>query len=163
MHFALKRFILRLDDTETESVNRPYHGLALHVKEYFHVQKVVKLHCQSCEFILVAMHSIQKGYFQVFISYKYPKSSQTDSKNDIRCYLRPVVDLTAKMFILGDFNIQIDCVNSEFVAFMESLFSCVQQVEQYTADSGSILDLIFVNCQALCDVMEAYWTDRKPI
>ena len=54
-----------------------------------------------------------------------------------------MVDLTAKLFILGDFNIQIDCVNSEFLAFMETLFSCVQQGEQSTTDSGSILDLIF--------------------
>ena len=130
VHFALKRFrLIRLDDTEKESVNRPHHGLALYVKEYFHVQKVVKLHCQSCEFILAAMHSIQKGYFQVVILYKYPKSSQTDFTNDLRRHLRPVVDRTAKLFILGDFNIQIDCVNSEFVAFMETLFSCVQQVE----------------------------------
>ena len=83
VNFALKRFIpIRLDDTENESVNRPHHGLALCIKEYFHVQKVVKLHCQSCEFILAAMHSIQKGYFQVVILYKYPKSSQTDFKND---------------------------------------------------------------------------------
>ena len=81
VHFALKRFrLIRSDDTEKESVNRPHHGLALYVKEYFHVQKVVKLHCQSCEFILAAMHSIQKGYFQVDILYKYPKSSQTDFK-----------------------------------------------------------------------------------
>ena len=117
-------------------VNRPHHGLALYVKEYFHVRKVVKLHCQSCDFILAAMHSIQKGYFQVVILYKYPKSSQTDFENNIRCHLRPVVELTAKLFILGDFNIQIDCVNSVFVAFMETLFSCVSQVEQSTTDSG---------------------------
>ena len=68
VHFALKRFKrIRLDDTEKESVNRPHHGLALYVKEYFNVKKVVKLHYQSCEFILAAMHSIQKGYFQVVI------------------------------------------------------------------------------------------------
>ena len=115
------------------------------------------------------MHNIQKGYFQVVILYKYPKKSQTDFKNDIRCHLRPVVDLTAKLFILGDFisdfyfNIQIDCVNSEFVAFMEKLFSCLQKVEQFTTDSGSILDLIFANCQAFYDVIEAYWTDHKLI
>ena len=69
-----------------------------------------------------------------------------------------VVDLTAKLFILGGFNIQIDCVDSEFVAFMETLFSCVQQVEQSTTDSRSILNLIFANRQTLCDVIEAYWT-----
>ena len=74
-----------------------------------------------------------------------------------------MVDLTAKLVILGDFNIQIDCVNSEFVDFMETLFSCVQQIKQSTIDSGSILDLIFANCQAFCDVIETYWTDHKLI
>ena len=112
VHFALKRFrLIRLDDTEKESVNRPHHGLALYVKEYFHDKKVVTLHCLSCEFILAAMHSIQKGYFQVVILNKYPKSLQTDFKYDICCCVRPVVDLTAKLFILDDFNIKIDCVN----------------------------------------------------
>ena len=74
------------------------------------------------------MHSIQKGYFQVVILYKYPKSSHTDFKNDIRFRLRPVLDLTAKLVTLGDFNIQINSVNSECVALMETIFSCVQQV-----------------------------------
>ena len=46
---------------------------------------------------------------------------------------------------------------------METLFSCVQQVEQSTTDFGSVLDSIFVNCQALCDAIEAYWTDHKLI
>ena len=55
VHFALKRFrLIRLDDTEKESVNRPYHGLALYVKEYFHIQKVVKLQCKSFEFIFAS-------------------------------------------------------------------------------------------------------------
>ena len=68
VHFALKRFrLIRLDDTGSKSVNRPHHGLAiaLYIKEYFHVQKVVKLHCKSCEFILAAMHSIQRGIFKL--------------------------------------------------------------------------------------------------
>ena len=65
VHFTLKRFrLIRLDDTGNESVNRPHHGLALYIKEYFHIQKVVKLHCKSCEFFLAAMYNIQKGYFQ---------------------------------------------------------------------------------------------------
>ena len=73
----------------------------------------------------------------------------------------PVVDLNAKLVILGDFNIQIDCAYSQFVAFMETLFSCVQQIKESTTDSGSILDLIFANCQVVHDVLEAYWTDHK--
>ena len=83
-----------------------------------------------------------------------------DFRKDIHRHLRPV-DLNAKLVILGDFNIQIDCVNTEFVEFMETLFRCMQQIKQCTTDSGSILDLIFLNCEAFCDVVEAYWTDHK--
>ena len=81
--------------------------------------------------------------------YKYPRSSQTDFRKDIHHHLRPVIDLNAKLVILGDFNIQINSVNTEFVEFMETLFRCIQQIKQCTTDSGSILDLIFSNCEAV--------------
>ena len=162
VHYALKRFrLIRLDDAEKESGNRPHHGLALYVKEYFQIQKVVKMQCKSFEFIFAGIYSIQRGYVQVVVLYKYPKSSQTDFRKDIHHHLRPVIDLNVRLVILGDFNIQIDCVNTEFVKFMETLFRCRQQIKQSTTDSGSILDLIFSNCEAFCDVVEAYWTDHK--
>ena len=44
VHYGLKRFrLFRLDDAEKESGNRPHHGFALYVKEYFQIQKVVKM------------------------------------------------------------------------------------------------------------------------
>ena len=162
VHYALKRFrLIRLDDAEKESGNRPHHGLALYVKEYFQIQKVVKMQCKSFEFIFAGIYSIQRGYVQVVVLYKYPKSSQTDFRKDIHHHLRPVIDLNVRLVILGDFNIQIDFVNTEFVKFMETSFRCRQQIKQSTTDSGSILDLIFSNCEAFCDVVEAYWTDHK--
>ena len=162
VHYALKRFrLIRLDDAEKESGNRPHHGLALYVKEYFQIQKVVKMQCKSFEFIFAGIYSIQRGYVQVVVLYKCPKSSQTDFRKDIHHHLRPVIDLNVRLVILGDFNIQIDCVNTEFVKFMETSFRCRQQIKQSTTDSGSILDLIFSNCEAFCDVVEAYWTDHK--
>ena len=162
VHYALKRFrLIRLDDAEKESGNRPHHGLALYVKEYFQIQKVVKMQCKSFEFIFAGIYSIQRGYVQVVVLYKYPKSSQTDFRKDIHHHLRPVIDLNVRLVILGDFNIQIDCVDTEFVKFMETSFRCRQKIKQSTTDSGSILDLIFSNCEAFCDVVEAYWTDHK--
>ena len=162
VHYALKRFrLIRLDDAEKESGNRPHHGLALYVKEYFQIQKVVKMQCKSFEFIFAGIYSIQRGYVQVVVLYKYPKSSQTDFRKGIHHHLRPVIDLNVRLVILGDFNIQIDCVNTEFVKFIETSFRCRQQIKQSTTDSGSILDLIFSNCEAFCDVVEAYWTDHK--
>ena len=68
VHFALKRFrLIILDDTEKESVNRPHHGIALYVKEYFQIQRVVKMQCKSFEFIFACIYSIQRGYVQVVV------------------------------------------------------------------------------------------------
>ena len=136
VHYALKRFgLIRLDDAEKESGNRPHHGLVLYVKEYFQIQKVVKMQCKSFEFIFADIYSIQRGYVQVVVLYKYPRSSQTDFRKDIHHHLRPVIDLNLRLVILGDFNIQIDCVNTEFVKFMETSFRCRQQIKlQLTLD-----------------------------
>ena len=164
VHFALKRFTLvRLDDTVKEANNRPYHGLALYVKQYLQIQKVVKMQCKSFEFIFTGTFSVQRGYIQVIVLYKYPKSSQTDFRNDIHCHLRPVIDLNAKLVILGDFNIQIDDTSTRFVNFVETIFGCSQKIKQCTTDSGSVLDLIFSNSEGFCDVIEAYWSDHKII
>ena len=34
-------------------------------------------------------------------------------------------------------------------------------IEEHTSDFGSILDLIFANCQSFFAVIESYWTDHK--
>ena len=144
VHYAPKSFrLIRLDDTEKESVNRPHHGLALYVKEYFQIQNVVKMQCKSFQFTFAEIYCSLRGYVQVVVLYKYPKSSQTDFRKDIHHHLRPVTDLNAKLVILGDFNIQINSVNTEFVEFMETLFQTMQQIKQCTTNPGSMLDLIF--------------------
>ena len=105
VHFALKRFrLIRLDDAEKESVNRPHNGLALYVKEYFQIQRVVKMQCKSFEFIFARIFSIQRGYVQVIVLNEFPKSSQTDFRKDIHCHLRTVIDLNVTLVILGDFK-----------------------------------------------------------
>ena len=95
------------------------------------------------------------------VLYKYPKSSQTEFKNDLHRHLRPEIDPDAKLVILGDFNVQIDSGNTDFVNFMETLFRTMQQIKRCTTDYGSILDLIFTNCEAFCDAVEACLTDHK--
>ena len=95
--------------------------------------------------------------------YRYPKSSQTDFREDIHCHLRPIIDLNAKLDILGDFNVQVDGANTGFDDFVETLFWCMQQINQCTTDTGSMLDLIFSNSEGYSGVIEAYWFDHKLI
>ena len=63
---------------------------------------------------------------------------------------------------MGESNVPVDEAESHFVHFMET-FSCRQYIRQPTTDFGSVLDLVFANCNAFCDVIEAYWTDHKLI
>ena len=162
VHFALNRFrLVRLDEAAHET--RPHHGLALYVKEHFEIQEVIKHHSQLCEFIFAKLHSKRKGQLQVVVFYKYPKSSQNDLKKDIIGSLKPLVGLDVKLVIMGDFNVPVNEAGSPFVSFMETLFCCSQYIQQPTTDHGSLLDLVFANCDAFCDVIEAYWTDHKLI
>ena len=162
VHFALNRFkLVRLDELAPET--RPHHGLALYIKEHFEIQEVVKHHSQFCEFISAKLHSKRKGQLQVVVFYKYPKCSQTELKKDISSVLKPLVDPDGRLVIMGDFNVPVNEAESPFVHFMETLFSCSQYIRQPTTDSGSVLDLVFANCDAICDVIEAYWTDHKLI
>ena len=161
--FTLKGFaLIRLDETGSpDSVHRPHHGLALYIKTCYEVQKLVKVCCSSFEFIAVSLVSGQKGYFQVAVLYKYPKSSLTDFKKDISCHLRPLLDIKTKFVLLGDFNISVD--SSHSIDYIERLFSCKQHIQQSTHDSGSVLDLVFSNCNGFCDIIDTYWTDHKLI
>ena len=107
------------------------------MKEYFQLQKVVKMQCKSFEFIFTAMYIIQRGHVQVVVLYKYPNSSQTEFKKDLHCHLRPEIDPNAKLVILGDFNVQKDSGNTEFISWRHYLGLCsksnsVQQtLDQY--------------------------------
>ena len=64
--------------------------------------------------MFAGIYNIQRGYVQFVVLYKYPRSSQTDFRKYIHHRLRPLINLNVRLVILGDFNIQIDCVNTEF-------------------------------------------------
>ena len=115
---------------------------------------MIKHHSQFCEFIFTNLHSKRKGQLQVVVFYKYPKSSQTDLKKGIISSLKPLVGHDVK---------PVNEAGSPFVSFMETLFCCSQYIRQPTTDHGSLLELVFANCDAFCDVIEAYWTDHKLI
>ena len=124
---------------------------------------MVKHHSQFCEFISAELHSKRKGQLQVVVFYKYPKCSQTDLKNGTIRVLKPLVSSDGKLVIMGDFNVPVNEDLSPFVCFMETLFCCSQYIRQPSTDHGSLLDLVFANFDAFCDVIEAYWTDHKLI
>lgn len=79
--------------------------------------------------------------------------------------MKPLVVSDGKVVIMNNYNVSVNEADSPFVHFMETLFSCHQYIQEPTTvtDSGSVLDLIFSNCDAFCGVIEVYWTDHKLI
>ena len=99
--------------------------------------------------------------FSSCILLQIPKSTQINLINAIQHHLIPLVDMHTKLVIIGDFNIDAYDSASNFVDFMIKQFKCEQHINQSTTDSGSMIDLIFTNCPASSDVIEAYWSDHK--
>ena len=123
VHFALNRFtLIKFDETTYQSNSRLHHGLAVYIKENFEIQKILKHRSLSSEFVMVALQSLVKGFYQYVIHSKYPNRSQADLKKDMQSRLRPVVDLTSNLVILRYFNIQVNKSSSHFVEFMERCF-----------------------------------------
>ena len=78
--------------TEKKSVNRPHHGIALYVKEYFQIQKVVKMQCNS---YLLAYTAIKEDMIKLLCCKNTPKSLQAEFRKDIHRHLRQEIDLNA--------------------------------------------------------------------
>ena len=66
VHFSLRRCnLVRLDDTQYESLNRPSHGLALYMKEYLEVQKLVKLNASRVNLFMQLYIVDKKATFKL--------------------------------------------------------------------------------------------------
>ena len=74
VHYALKRFrLIRLDDAEKESGNRPHHGLALYVfRSIFKYRELSKCNASHLNSYLLAYTAFKEGMFKLLCC----KSSQ---------------------------------------------------------------------------------------
>ena len=122
----------------------------------------MKHHSQFCELISAKLHSTRKGQLQVVMFYIYQKCSQADLKKDIINVLKPLVGSDGKIVIMGDFNVPVNDAVSPFVCFMEIIRLQSAHLPTKT-DHGSLLDLIFANCDTFYDEIEAYCTDHNLI
>lgn len=79
-------------------------------------------------------------------------------------HIKPLIDEQKDLVFLGDFNFDLLTGHTDFLTFMEKVFSCKKIVRKITHDSGSKLDLIFTNISPCAtDVIEAYWSYHKMV
>ena len=155
---------IRNDQIQTNPT-RPYHGLVLYVKNDFIIEDVVKFSSPEVEFIMADITS-GRGHMQTVVLYKTPDCGLEHLKEVLISKLLPTLDIRhSNILIMGDFNLDIQTGNDNFLRFMEDKFRCKQVVSKVTTNYGSLLDLIFVKVNSdvdiETDVVEAYWSDHK--
>ena len=132
---------IRNDQVQSNST-RPHHGLVLHVRSEFIVEKVIKYSSPLVEFIMADITST-KGHMQTVVLYKAPQCRLQDLKDVLVSKLLPTLDIgRSNIMIMGDFNLDILSGNDNFLKFMEDKFRCKTDCIKVTTNYGSALDLM---------------------
>jgi hypothetical protein len=155
---------IRNDQSQANATTRPYHGLVLYVKTEFIIEDIVRFSSPLVEFIMADTIS-GRGHMQTVLLYKAPECGLQDLKEALISRLLPIPNIRhSNIMIMGDFNLDIQNENDNFLRFMEDEFRCIQVVSKVTTNYGSLLDLIFVKVNSdvniETDVVEAYWSDH---
>ena len=156
---------IRNDQSQVNATTRPYHGLVLYVKNDFIIEDTVNFSSPLVEFIKADITSY-KGHMQTVVLYKAPECGLQELKEALISKLLPILDVGhSNIMIMGDFNLDIQAGNDNFLKFMEDKFRCKQVVSKITTNYGSLLDLMFVKVNSdvsiETDIVEAYWSDHK--
>lgn len=156
---------IRNDQIPANPTTRPYHGLVLYVKNDFIIDDIVQFSSPLIEFIMVDIIS-GRGHMQTVVLYKSPECGLERLKEILLSQLLPTLDIRhSNILIMGDFNLDIQTGNDNFLRFMEDKFRCKQVVSKVATNYGSVLDLMFVKVNSdvdiETDVVEAYWSDHK--
>ena len=136
------------------------------MKNGFIIEDIVKFSSSLVEFIMADIISFSKGHMQTVVLYKAPECGLQHLKEVLTSKLLPILDVRhSNILIMGDFNLDVQSENDNFLRFMEDNFRCKQVVSKVTTNYGSLLDLIFVKVNSdvdiETDVVEAYWSDHK--
>ena len=138
-------------DEPTEKVFRPYHGLAIFVKNGILVKEIQKLHSTGFEALYSCLYKVDDSQPVQFIAvYASPQIKFKRLTKNIDELMLGIDLISAKCIILGDFNMNsiLPCAkdaNDTIINYMKQQYNMKQFVKCSTAESGSMLDLCFSN------------------
>ena len=159
--FSLPGFRMFRND-QISPLARPYHGLVVYIRQGIDVARQQSYTSDTFEFMsFQVIEPNNNTTYQLIVLYKSPKLPIVDLKSCMIDNLLPIVQKNIPTVLIGDFNINCNVDQRQFLGFMYKHFSCTQKVDKFTTDSGSIIDLVFANCQLETDVIETYWSDHK--
>ena len=148
------------------STNRTAYGSAVYHKKSLNC-KVSPCNVGTVEMTCVKFSSHIRNLHVVGI-YCRPKEKWINI-NKALTHLRTLVDPKEPLIIMGDFNIDIlknTSKKQKLVDIMESAFFCKQQINEFTTNGNTIIDLIFTNIEGNntdTGVLESYFSYHKVI
>ncbi|XP_069110076.1 ATP-dependent DNA helicase PIF1-like [Argopecten irradians] len=152
----------RLDEDHTGNT-RPNHGLVVYVKEGITVSRLQSHRYDGIEYMIIDT-KVKEADIQVIYLYKTPKLGVQSFLKALTDHLKPCIDRSKPLFILGDFNINILDSPNTIIQFMERECSCRQIVTEPTTCYGTLLDHIYTTeTNVQTGVIPAYWSDHSLI
>ena len=123
---------------------RPYHGVALYVREEFASEPRFSMCTDNFECIgLHVRNPSTKSRVLVIMCYKKPGTSNNVLFKDLQTMMENV-NCTEPTIIMGDFNVNKQ-VHSALIAKMSQILQCKQMVTDVTTKANTCIDLIFTN------------------
>ena len=104
-------------------------------------------------------HALQEIQFVVL--YKRPNMSNHDFTRLMDRELRPHLDASKPLVIIGDFNLDINGKHRTLTQKLCETFSCKMLINEPTTDNNTVLDLVFTNIDGVAGTIETYWSDHK--
>ena len=155
-------------DEPTGQVFRPFHGLAVFVKNHILVKEMRKLRSTGFEAFYICLYKVGDPQPVQFVSvYASPQIKFHILTKNIDELMIGVDLISAKCIILGDFNMKsifphTENANDQMIKHMQQQYNMKQFVTCSTTESGSMLDLCFSTEQNIdCVVTWNHWSDHK--
>ena len=162
--YELGNFTAFRNDQPPESSHvRPPHGQITYIRRgRCEKSSIAKFSDPLLEFSMISL--TKPSLVQVVSLYKSPACGAEAFRDRMRFDLLPRLDIDAPFIILGDFNYDLSQEQNEFMSFMHTMFHCRQHVQVPTTPSGTILDLVFTNCDvSYCKPTYCAWSDHKTL
>ena len=157
--FNLDDYIFYRNDQPCNTVQRPYHGMAIYINSDLSITHVYNFSKPDFEAILLnaTKNTID---FQVLGIYKQPKTTYQQLKHYLQS-LEPLLDKNLPLLITGDFNINVSDESPKIISYMNNKFNCYQTTPQITTIRDTAIDLTFTNvAHCTTDTIFTPWTDH---
>ena len=152
----------RFDEPSKEETTRPYHGLAAYVKCTNILSNVFTGRKNKCEWQMLRLR-LDGNILYICSFYKAPKATKENAFQSLKDIKEKISD-SAKIIILGDFNIDIsESKNAFIIENIKKLFNANQIVMKPTTRAQTKIDLCFTNADVSIENHYKIWSHHTSL